>query len=79
MSRGYNHSKGEIMANLFRDEARRLAKLSARDRKAALDVHRRIADDARLSEATRAYARNVAETLQKLIAKFRKKYDAPID
>ena len=53
--------------DLFRDEAERLAKLPARDRKAALDVHRRIADDARLSEATREHARTVADTLERLI------------
>ena len=37
------------MPDLFRQEARRLAKLPARDRKEALAVHRRIADDTRLS------------------------------
>jgi hypothetical protein len=50
--------------DLFRDEAERLAKLPARDREAALDVHRRIADDTRLSETTRQHARAVAETLE---------------
>jgi hypothetical protein len=38
---------------LYQQEAERLAGLSARDRKAALDVHRRIANDTRLSEVTR--------------------------
>jgi hypothetical protein len=60
--------------DLFRQEARRLAKLPARERKAALDVHRRIADDAGLSEATRAHACHVADTLEKLIAEIRKKW-----
>jgi hypothetical protein len=59
--------------DLFRQEARRLAQLSARDRKEALAVHRRIADDPRLSEATRQHARYVADTLEKLIARMRKK------
>jgi hypothetical protein len=54
-------------------EAIRLANLTASERKAALDVHRRIADDPRLSEATRAYARQLADTLEALIARLRKK------
>jgi hypothetical protein len=53
--------------DLFRVEAERLAKLSARDRKEALAVHRRIADDARLSQTTRDHARLVAETLEALV------------
>jgi hypothetical protein len=53
--------------DLFRQEARRLAQLPAREREEALAVHRRIADDARLSEATRDYARYVTETLETLI------------
>jgi hypothetical protein len=52
----------------FRQEAERLAKLSARERMEALAVHWRIADDGRLSRATRDYARNVAETLELLTA-----------
>jgi hypothetical protein len=52
----------------FRDEAKRLAGLSARERKAALDVHRRIADDTRLSSATREHARSVLDTLESLIS-----------
>ncbi len=59
--------------DLFHAEAERLAALPARDRKEALDVHRRIADDPRLSEATRDYARTLADTLEKLIAEIRKK------
>ena len=59
--------------DLFQQEAVRLAKLPARDRKAALDVHRGIADDTRLSEATRNHARTVADTLQKLIEGIRRK------
>ena len=59
--------------DLMQQEAERLAKLPARERKEALDVHRRIADDPRLSEATREHARYVADTLEKLIAKIRKK------
>lgn len=52
---------------LFQQEAARLAKLPARDRKAALEVHRRIADDPRLTDVTRNHARTVAETLERLI------------
>jgi hypothetical protein len=59
--------------DLFRQEAKRLARLPARQRKEALDVHRRIADDTRLSEATRSHARFVAETLETLVAKIRRK------
>jgi hypothetical protein len=59
--------------DLFRQEAHRLADLPARERKAALDVHRRIADDPRLSKPTRDYARHVADTLEALIARIRKK------
>ena len=57
----------------FHQEARRLAQLPASDRQEALAVHRRIADDPRLSDATRDYARHVAETLEKLIDRFLKK------
>ena len=53
-------------------EARRLAELPARERKAALDVHRVIADDPRLSQATREHARYVADTLERLIAEILK-------
>jgi hypothetical protein len=59
-------------ADLFRQEAERLARLPARQRKEALDVHRRIADDPRLSEATRNHARYVADTLEHLVARIRK-------
>lgn len=58
--------------DLFRVEAERLAELSARDRKEALAVHQRIADDARLSETTRDHARHVAETLEALVKDIRK-------
>ena len=54
----------------FREEATRIANLTASDREAALDVHRRIADDTRLSEATRNHARTVGETLERLVAEF---------
>jgi hypothetical protein len=54
-------------------EARRLAALPAADRAAALDVHRRIADDLGLSRPTRDYARRVADTLEALVARFRKR------
>ncbi len=57
----------------FRQEAERLAKLSASERKAALDVHWRIADDATLSKITRDYARRVAETLEKELARLKRK------
>ena len=53
--------------DLFRQEAERLAKLSARERKAALAVHRRIADDPKLSQTTRDHARHVADTLEALV------------
>lgn len=58
---------------LFQQEAERLAKLPARDREAALDVHRRIADDTRLSETTRQHARAVAETLEEMVNTILKK------
>lgn len=51
-------------------EARRLAALPAGERKAALDVHRRIADDPRLSPVTRAHARRVADELEARISEF---------
>jgi hypothetical protein len=54
---------------LFRQEAERLAKLPARERKEALAVHWRIADDSRLSDVTRQYARYLAETLEALVKK----------
>jgi hypothetical protein len=53
-------------------EARRLAALLAGERKAALDVHRRIADDLRLSPATRERARRVADGLAALVERIRK-------
>ena len=53
--------------DLFKEEARRLAQLPARQRKEALAVHWRIAEDARLSKATRDHARFVAQTLEALI------------
>jgi len=53
--------------DVLRDEARRLATLPARQRHEALAVHRRIADDPRLSSVTREHARTVADTLEKLI------------
>ena len=65
--------------DVLRDEAERLAKLSARNRKAALDVHRRIADDPRLSDTTRDHARTVAETLEKLIDRIREKQNKCVD
>ena len=56
----------------FEQEARRLAELPACGRKEALAVHRRIAEDARLSQATRDHARRVADTLEKLVARILK-------
>jgi hypothetical protein len=53
---------------LFRQEAKRLAELPARQRKEALAVHGRIADDARLSQVTRDHARYVADTLEGLVS-----------
>jgi hypothetical protein len=67
-----NQRKQAPQPDLFLSEARRLAALPARQRKAALDVHRRIAEDVRLSQATRDHARHVAESLEKLIARIRK-------
>ena len=58
--------------DLFRTEAERLAKLSGRERKEALAVHWRIADDADLSQTTRDHARLVAETLEALVKVIRK-------
>jgi hypothetical protein len=43
--------------------------LPARQRSKALAVHRDIAEDSRLSQATRDHARYVAETLTTLIEK----------
>jgi hypothetical protein len=51
--------------NDFRQEAHRLAQLPARQRKEALAVHRRVAEDPRLSNTTRDYARDVADTLER--------------
>jgi hypothetical protein len=59
--------------DLFQQEARRLADLPSRQRKEALDVHRRIAEDTRLSEATRDHAGHVADTLERLISAILKK------
>jgi hypothetical protein len=59
--------------DLFEQEAHRLADLSVRERKEALAVHRRIADDAQLSQATRDHARLVADTLEKLVARILKR------
>ena len=56
----------------FQIEAERLAKLPARERKAALEVHWRIANDPRLSQVTRDHARHVAETLESLVKEIRK-------
>jgi hypothetical protein len=50
-----------------REEAKRLAKLPARQRKEALAVHRDIAANPSLSQTTRDYARKLAETLETLI------------
>lgn len=51
-------------------EARRLAALPADERAAALDVHRRIAEDSRLSPATRDHAQRVADELAVRISAF---------
>jgi hypothetical protein len=59
--------------DLFHAEAERLAALPAQKRKEALDVHRRIAGDGRLSDATREHARTVALALEKLVAEIRQK------
>jgi hypothetical protein len=56
----------------FRVEARRLAELPASERMEELDVHRRIADDAKRSKPIRDHARWVADTLEKLIERFLK-------
>jgi hypothetical protein len=53
------------------EEARRLAQLPARERKEALAVH--VADDTRLSQTTRTYARELVDTLEKLVKELRKK------
>lgn len=57
----------------FREEAERLAKLSARERTDALAVHWRIAADDTLSDATRNHARLVAESLEKNLARIKRK------
>lgn len=61
------------MVDPIREEAKRLAELPARDREAALDVHRRIANDARLSDATRNHAQTVLAELENLIERLRRK------
>jgi len=74
--KGENMSKRQTarkQPDLFHAEAERLAGLPARQRKEALDVHRRIADDPQLSEATREHARTVTDALEKLIAEIRTK------
>jgi uncharacterized tellurite resistance protein B-like protein len=53
--------------DLFRQEADRLAKLPARQRKAELAVHWQIANNSNLSKVTRDYARRVAEVLEALV------------
>ena len=57
----------DLATPTFRQEAERLAKLQARQRKAELVVHWRIANDPRYKKSTRDYARHVAETLKALI------------
>ena len=57
----------------YRDEAKRLAKLTARERKEALAVHWRIADDITLSPSTREYARRLAKSLEKELARIKRK------
>jgi hypothetical protein len=61
----------------FREEARRLSEMPTRQREEALDVHRRIADDASLSQATRNHARYVLDTLEKLLKPRQKKPKSP--
>ena len=61
------------MNNEFRDEAKRLSKLSARERKEALAVHWRIAADAALSDVTREHARRVAEYLEAELARVKRR------
>jgi hypothetical protein len=58
--------------HLFQQEAERLAKLSARERKEALDVHWRIADGDS-AQATRDHARLVAEILEALVKEILKR------
>jgi hypothetical protein len=55
----------------YRKEAVRLAMLPAGERKEAMAVHRRIAEDATLSDVTREYARRVAEALEKELARLK--------
>ncbi|MSR55798.1 MAG: hypothetical protein EXS09_21355 [Gemmataceae bacterium] len=59
--------------DLFVQEAERLANVPARERKEALAVHRRIADDPTLRQGTRDYARRVADTLEKLVEEILRK------
>jgi hypothetical protein len=59
----------KAIPDLFKEEARRLSQLPARQRKEALSVHWGIAADTQLSEATRDHARFVAQTLERMIEK----------
>ena len=61
------------MNDEFREEAKRLAQLSARERKEALAVHWRIVEDATLSDVTREHARRVAESLEAELARLKRK------
>jgi hypothetical protein len=60
------------MKDLYRTEAERLARLPARQRKEALAVHWRIAEDTGLADVTREHARQVAETLETMIRRILK-------
>ena len=63
-----DESDGEFAA-----EAERLMQLTVDQREEALAVHRRIAGDATLSEATRDYARYVADSLINELARLARK------
>jgi hypothetical protein len=63
----------ENVQQQYRQEAERLSKLPARQRKEAMAVHWRIADDTTLSAVTREYARRVAEALEKELARIKRK------
>ena len=56
-----------------REEAKRLAKLPARQRKEALAVHWTIANNPHVSQTTRDYARCLAETLETLVKQIRQR------
>ena len=82
---GYNVPlKGSTMSkskrpqpDLFRQEAERLAQLPRDEQRAVIDWHRAIADDAKVSKANRALARERADVLERLLKAKRRQRRKP--